>query len=281
MHFKARLVATAVCIFLVSCNLPVGQVPATQAPVADVVLNAEVTATPVVPVAVDASSVAPTATLTLTPIPTLTLTPTPCTPTATASVNANVRSGPETAYDIIGALLLGQSATVSGRNDASTWWYIDAPGIYGGHGWIAASVVTTSCLPPVVQVVAAPPLPTTTNTEPAPAGLPDLVAGGMQYWPDPAKNGQPVDIQVRVTNNGTAIAGTFTVVWLSNQSTPGCDWQVQGLGVGQSRDLDCQFTYNGNATASYWTTLIVDSASQVAESNEGNNSRDVTLKVAP
>jgi hypothetical protein len=217
--------------------------------------------------------------------PTETPSPTPCIPLATANTNANVRKGPDTAYDITGFLEQGKSAEVAGRNDANTWWYIKYADASGGHAWIAGSVVTTSCLPAVVQVVEAPPLPPTatpTNTEvPEPAGVPDLVASGMQYWPSPAKNAQPIDIQVKVTNSGTAPAGGFTVVWLSNQTLPGCDWSVSGLGVGESKTLDCQFTYNGSPTASYWTTLIVDSASQVVEANENNNSRDVTLKVAP
>jgi subtilase family serine protease len=136
-----------------------------------------------------------------------------------------------------------------------------------------------------VQVVAAPPLPPTvtpTNTEPPEAsGTPDLVASGMQYWPSPAQNAQPIDIQVKVTNSGTGPAAEFSVTWLSNQDLPGCSWSVSGLGAGESKNLDCQFTYNGNATASYWTTLIVDSSGQIAESNEGNNSRDAKLKVAP
>jgi len=110
---------------------------------------------------------------------------------------------------------------------------------------------------------------------------PDLIASGMQYSPNPAKNAQPIKIQVKVTNNGTALAGRFTVVWLSNQTRPGCNWTVSKLGVGESKNLNCQFTYDGNTTASYWTVLVVDSASQIAESDETNNSRDTTLKVAP
>lgn len=124
--------------------------------------------------------------------------------------------------------------------------------------------------------------PTFTPTEtPPPYGEPDLVASGMQYFPDPAKNAQPIDIQVKVTNNSSVPAGRFSVVWLSNQTRPGCDWVVPRLEPGESKNLECRFTYDGNPTASYWTTLIVDSQNQVAESDESNNRRDTTLKVAP
>ena len=275
-------------IFLTSCNLPTsnGAGPTDNPESSNVdIVGTSVELTTAAKMAEIAGTAVPPPASNSTNVPTETLSPTPCTPLVTSTANANVRSGPDTAYEIIGFLSLGSTANISGRNDANTWWYIDNVGASGGHGWISGSVVTTSCLPSVVQVVAAPPLPPTatpTNTEVPPvAGVPDLVASGMQYWPNPAKNAQPIDIQVKVTNNGTAPSGGFSVVWLSNQDLPGCNWSVSGLGVGESKNLDCQFTYNGNATASYWTTLVVDSGGQVAESNEGNNSRDVTLKVAP
>jgi hypothetical protein len=131
-----------------------------------------------------------------------------------------------------------------------------------------------------------PPTPTGTPTStptktPPPSSDPDLVASGMQYFPDPAKNAQPIDIQVRVTNNGSVPVGRFVVVWLSNQTRPGCDWVVPKLEPGESKNLKCRFTYDGNPTASYWTTLIVDSQNQITESDESNNRRDTTLKLAP
>jgi hypothetical protein len=292
MRTKIWLSLAAVLLLMLSCNLPAGNVPAagespqssevdavgTSVELTTVARMTEAAGSAVPPLEAD-STTAPLDTPTETP------SPTPCIPSVTATTNANVRSGPDTAYGVVGSLSFGAAAEVAGRNDNNSWWYIKYAGASGGYAWIAGSVVTTSCLPSVVQVVAAPPLPPTvtpTNTKPPEVSdMPDLVASGMQYWPSPAQNAQPIDIQVKVTNSGTASAGSFTVVWLSNQSLPGCDWSISGLGAGESETLNCQFTYSGNATASYWTTLIVDSASQIAESNEGNNSRDVTLKVAP
>jgi len=86
---------------------------------------------------------------------------------------------------------------------------------------------------------------------------------------------------VKVTNSGNAAAGAFAVAWLSNQDLPGCNWNVAGLNAGESKNFDCQFTYNGSPTASYWITLVVDTGGQIAESNEGNNKRDATLHVSP
>jgi hypothetical protein len=82
-----------------------------------------------------------------------------CNPTVTATTDANVRAGDSTEHAVIGNLPYGGTAVVAGTNAAHTWWYIVFAGGPGGYGWISGSVVTTACLPAVVQVVVAPPLP--------------------------------------------------------------------------------------------------------------------------
>jgi hypothetical protein len=289
VNTRIQISIFTIFLLMLACNLPAGaatQPSEVQTPLPEVSVDTVATSvesTIIAGMTLNAGSAVPQASATATL--TETMTPTQCVPSVTATANANVRRGPDIAFEVVGNLLIGSTATVAGRNDANTWWYINFPGGDGGYAWIAGSVVSTSCLPQVVQVVAGPPtpiLPTATKTLPPPvAGVPDLVASGMQYWPSPARNNQPISIQVKVTNSGNAPAGSFTVVWLSNQDIPGCDWSVQGLGVGASKNLECEFTYNGNDTASYWTTLVVDTGGAVAESNEGNNSRDMTLKVSP
>jgi len=94
------------------------------------------------------------------PAPAAVVNPTACSPIVTAIANANVRNGPGTDYGVVGNLPIGGTAPVAGRNDASTWWYIQFGGTYA---WIAASVVDASCLPAVLPVVAGPPLPPTST----------------------------------------------------------------------------------------------------------------------
>ena len=84
---------------------------------------------------------------------------TTCPAIVTANLNANVRNGPGTVYDAVGALLTGQTAPISGKNADGTWWYITFPAGPGGYGWIAGSTVTASCVPAAVSVIAAPPTP--------------------------------------------------------------------------------------------------------------------------
>lgn len=298
MYKKILVLSVILSLFLASCNLPLGgavsdvqQPDPASVPGADVIgTSVELTAAVRV-TDIAASAVPPTLAFTDTPVPTSTDTPIPtaCTPMVTATTDANVRSGPDVAYDVVGSLSLGGTAVVAGRNDANTWWYIEYASVSGGHAWISGSVATSSCLPAVVQLVAAPPLPTlppATNTPlviilpPPVAGVPDLVASAYQYSPQPAIKNQTAYIMVTVTNSGTAPAGSFTVSWFSNQTTPGCDWTVQGLGVGKSKNLECQFTYN-KTNSGYWVSFTVDSGNQIAESNESNNSRDWKWQVVP
>jgi uncharacterized protein YraI len=203
----------------------------------------------------------------------------------TANTVANIRSGPDTAYDVVGILPLGGVAKVAGRNDANTWWYIEFSGGAGGHAWIAGSVTTAVCLPQTVQIVAAPVLPTAQPTatgetvqEPPASGMPDLVAYAWQWAPKPGKKDQNLSIMVSVTNNGTAAAGRFNVSWLSDQTAPGCSWTVESLAVGERQDLECQFVYSSTQypsnSSTFWITFIVDPGSHIPELNEGNNKRE-------
>jgi hypothetical protein len=151
MHKNPILLAmVAVCIAILSCTAPTGQ------SVQGVV---EQTLTAVALTSAAAPGTATPSTATLEPGATASPSATACTATVTANLNANVRKGPGTVYDAVGALLAGQSATVAGQNAAGTWWYIVFAAGPGGYAWIAGSTVTPSCLPASVAVVAAPPTP--------------------------------------------------------------------------------------------------------------------------
>jgi uncharacterized protein YraI len=305
MHTPNLISVLVLFSLLAACNMPAGQPPAIQpsgsAPVSSDV-NAIGTAVELTSAA-RLTEMAGSGTPAFTSIPGLTPTPTQCSPLVTSTTNANVRSGPGTAYEIVGALPQGQTAIIAGRNDASTWWYISYPS-GGSYAWIAGSVVTASCAPAIVQVVAAPPLPT---AQPVVAGnsssddsgdeedsssdsgsgsegggssaQPDLVANGMQTAPNPATQGEVVYVQVRVTNRGDAAAGPFSVQWWATWAKVGCDWSVTSLAPGASKALSCQYTYSGWNPA-YDIKLVVDAGNTVTESNEGNNSKGGTMQVS-
>ena len=93
-----------------------------------------------------------------TPIPTLT--PTPGQPVAIADYNANVRSGPDAAYENIDFLLQGQRGFILGRYENvvdGTWWYLDRID-EGKDGWIWGGAVSIAGDLIGVPVLEAPPL---------------------------------------------------------------------------------------------------------------------------
>jgi uncharacterized protein YraI len=73
---------------------------------------------------------------------------------------ANIRSGPDTTYDLIGKLNQGDSAPVKGKNQDGTWWQIAFAAGTGGVGWVRGDLVQASAAAANVAVVAAPAKPT-------------------------------------------------------------------------------------------------------------------------
>ena len=108
----------------------------------------------------------PTETQTPTPSPTSTLTPTitptstPAAPMVSVSIDTNCRFGPGDVYDYLGALMVGESSEVLGKNSAETFWYIrnldPPPEFCWIWGYYAEVEGDTSSLP----VLTPPPTPT-------------------------------------------------------------------------------------------------------------------------
>ncbi|MBA4313242.1 MAG: hypothetical protein C0417_11495 [Chlorobiaceae bacterium] len=74
-------------------------------------------------------------------IPTVTGTPTGPTASIKAGVSdgsVNIRSGPNTLYNAVGVMLLGDAVPVKGKSPGGDWLLIEYPGIPGGTGWVYA-----------------------------------------------------------------------------------------------------------------------------------------------
>ena len=77
----------------------------------------------------------------------------------------NLRSGPNTTYDLVGVLLVGQKVPAKGRSPGGSWIMVEYPGIPGGVAWVWSAYVRID--PPVdLPIVEPPPTPTpaVTNT---------------------------------------------------------------------------------------------------------------------
>lgn len=118
-----------------------------------------------------------------------TATPVPGQPQLTAAADLNIRSGPGTAYSILGLLKAGQIAVITGVSADGRWWQIDFSGVENGRGWVAAQFVSAqnSGNVPVAQ---APALPT---PAPLPAPTPVVITDWRgEYYANPSMSGNPV-----------------------------------------------------------------------------------------
>lgn len=98
-----------------------------------------------------------------TPEPTIMPTATPARVTLLVKTKLiNCRFGPGTVYQLLNELREGQSLRAVGRNEASTWWYIQDPGNPGSFCWVSADVTEPQSETDRLTVIQ-PPFVTVTN----------------------------------------------------------------------------------------------------------------------
>jgi hypothetical protein len=91
----------------------------------------------------------------------------PSTPTplmGTAIQNANCRAGPGSLYDVLTSVLRGVTMPIAGRNQESTWYAVQAPGLLA-HCWVWGQSLEFDGDPSLAPILAAPPLPSPTPTQ--------------------------------------------------------------------------------------------------------------------
>jgi endonuclease YncB( thermonuclease family) len=75
----------------------------------------------------------------------------------TATADVNIRSGPGTDYDIVGAATFGFPVTIFGRNESGDWFQIRTPDRQGG--WVHAPLIQTNA--PMSQIPVSQNIPAT------------------------------------------------------------------------------------------------------------------------
>jgi subtilase family serine protease len=112
--------------------------------------------------------------------------------------------------------------------------------------------------------------------------MPDLFVSEFSLDPSIPIQGSHVAVSVGVYNQGNAKSRAFTVQWWAGENfkEPACAWQVDSLAAGGGRILTC--TYDGYTSwyGSLITKVVVDSAEEVAESNEDNNEDTKKISVS-
>ncbi len=135
----------------------------------------EATNTPTAEAPPPAAAETPTPEPTATPTPVTSPTPTP-TPTPYISVErtrVNVRSGPGTAYPLVGQLAQGSKAPIVARDPSGKWWQICC--VDGQEAWIAGWVVEVhndTANVPIAQNIPTPPPTPTPRATPTPKPTP-------------------------------------------------------------------------------------------------------------
>jgi hypothetical protein len=209
--------------------------------------------------------------------PTLAASPTSISndPIVTANVDSNVRSGDTTAYPVIGSLPSGNIARIIGiSNSGSGWYYIELDN--GRRGFIAPTIVQASGNLAGLQSVSPPPPPATpTPTSPPPSG--DVIPNGMGVIPNEPRCAEQFEVQVNVTNAGTSTftsGGQLTVRAVHNASGSvgsTATGSFPALTPGQNFVVVVYLTVNQFPGEDYRLVAVADSAGQIIETNENNN----------
>jgi hypothetical protein len=160
--FKTLLLLITFIFVLSACNLPVVQPAGMPSSTPDYVATITAQAAGILQPQPGSSGqnqtpAPPTAT------PTITLTSSPSVPMVTVSLDTNCRTGPNKDYDYLGALLIGETAEVVGKNTATNYWIIKNPD-GAGTCWLWGQYATVSGNTSGLQEYAIPATPTPSPT---------------------------------------------------------------------------------------------------------------------
>lgn len=234
MKSKALFPVLALIFAMLACNLP---------------SNVPVTETPTTSPFPSATQPSPTLAPTQTPLSTNTVPPPP-TPTSTVPIvfpketNVNCRLGPSTGWVAISALLVGQSAQITGKSADGSWWNIVDPQSSDRRCWVSGSVVNTGGNLNGISTVDAPDAEVTNvtvNVDPKTITVAGCTGPVL-----------PIKIKGTIETNGPT-----TVKWrfetqlggsMGNQST-----DFDGFGV---KEFSVDYTPPLTA-GTYWARLIV------------------------
>jgi hypothetical protein len=143
---------------------------------------------------------------------TSTYTLTPSVPMVSVSVETNCRTGPGTAYDILGILPVGQTAEVIGRSPGGDTWIIRLPSNPSINCWLWGQYATVNGNTSDLPVYTPPPTPTPPATFTI-SYLQTVTCAGMYAFRFQLTNNGSVtwrSIKVDVTDSTTAITKTFS-----------------------------------------------------------------------
>jgi len=109
-------------------------------------------------------------------------------------------------------------------------------------------------------------------------GQPDLIISEFSLNPATPTMGQNVHVRVGAYNQGNVASGTFIVRWygLSTFAGPSCAWVLPSMVAKGGQILECDYVFASWYPVNKTTIVYIDHDSQVAESNESNNSASIS-----
>ena len=215
-------------------------------------------------------------------------------PTCRALTNTglNLRSGPGTVYDRVGLVAGGAVVPIIGRVGDNSWWQVR----YGINvGWVSGQYTSIYGICSSVPVISSPPTPTPTGSTPTAIptitktptlqptitvtpGKADLVISSIAGPTSTTVAASPVTYSITITNTGSGPSGTFSSTIKLPNGTDANLGVVANLNAGESISLNMDITFT--AATSYTLIANVDSASQVNEISEVNNTATLLVTVS-
>lgn len=187
-------------------------------------------------------------------------------PQLAAPGTVNIRSGPGTNYQVIGALNANTPVKIMGRNQDTSWWQIEITD--GSIGWVASSVVSASNSDSVAVVEAPPPpvAPAAVAAQPAAAAPPAPEKPKYQYeptgWYDDGNAGLTRFLGDIKDVNGNPVNGVFVQAKCGNFSAISFPSGPVGWGpFREGHDWPAGFydlTVDTKPVPCIWTLTVVD-----------------------
>ena len=150
----------------------------------------------------------------------------------------------------------------------STWQMQSPAGVrFGSQMWVQ-----------IVVPAPATTAPTSTPAATSSAGPPDLVITNLVVDTASPQQGVPLHIVATIRNQGGTAANNFRWAW---RVCATCDYiEAPGtLTLGPGEETTAQLEYTFSSWANYTTDAVVDSRGEIAESDEGNNGRQLVIPV--
>lgn len=173
-------------------------------------------------------------TLTPTPTPSPTLALTPTIPMIHSTKNTNCRSGPDSIYEVVGFLLVGERVEVHGRNSNSSWWYIQNPDDPQHNCWVWSQTTVVEGNLSIIPVVT----PVPTNTP----GVPEFTITS-KVVPEVYTGPCPVNIELSAKVS-TNLPVTIGYSWVASFGYP---------------FPDEEFTFDVAGKQSFTETMVISS----------------------